>query len=103
MKLARILEHLRGHRYATAEDIRNVFGDYHNVLHWLALFLTGEGKLADECVVDACSIAESQASLFHEWLVHWAAGATVTSALQIRHAEVAALAPEYEKAGAVCA
>lgn len=97
MTLATILEHIRGHRYATAEDIRNVFGDYHNVLHWLALFLIGDKRLADECVVDACAIAESQASLFHEWLVHWAARATVRCALQIKQPQIAELAPEYEK------
>ena len=99
MKFATLLEQLRGsHPYATVEDIRKVFGDYHNVLHWLALFLIGDKKLADECVVDACTIAESQASLFHDWLVHWAARATVRCALQIKHVEIAELAPEYEKA-----
>lgn len=98
MKLATILEIIRGtHRYATADDIRNVFGDYHNALHWLAVFLIGDEKLADACIVDACTIAQTQTPIFHEWLVHWAARATVRCALQSQHARIAELAPEYEK------
>jgi len=58
----------------------------------LALFLTGDKEIADECVVDACGIAETQASLFHEWLVHWAARATVRCALQIRRPQIAEIA-----------
>lgn len=97
MKLATILEQIRGHnRYATADDIRKVFGDYHNVLHWLALFLIGDMEIADGCVVDACTIAQTQTSLFHEWLVQWAARATLRGALQIRHSEIAKIASEYE-------
>jgi DNA-directed RNA polymerase specialized sigma24 family protein len=96
MKLATILEQIRGNnRYATADDIRKIFGDYHNVLHWLALFLIGDMEIADGCVVDACTIAQSQTSLFHEWLVHWAARATLRQALQIRHSQIVEIASEY--------
>ena len=96
MKLATILEQIRGNnRYATADDIRKVFGDYHNVLHWLALFLIGDMEIADGCVVDACTIAQTQTSLFHEWLVHWAARATLRRALQIRHSQIVEIASDY--------
>ena len=85
MRVATILEEIRGkRRYATVDDIRKVFGDYHNVLHWLAVFLIGDEKLADACIVDACTIAQSKTPVFHEWLVHWAARATVACALQIQ-------------------
>jgi hypothetical protein len=98
MKLATILEAIRGsHRCATADDIRNVFGDYHNVLRWLAVFLIGDEKLADACIVDACTIAQTQTPIFHEWLVYWAARATLRCAFQRQHAAIAELAPEYEK------
>jgi len=104
MKLATMLEQIRGnHRYATVDDIRRVFGDYHNVLHWLALFLIGDMKIAEACVVDACSIAETQAALFHEWLIQWAARATLRCALQIQHSQIAEIASEYENLGAVYA
>jgi hypothetical protein len=98
MRLATILEEIRGkHRYATADDIRKVFGDYHNVLHWLAVFLLGHEKLADACIVDACTIAHTQTPIFHEWLVHWAARATLGCAFQRQRALVAELAPGYQK------
>jgi len=98
MKLETILEQIReNHRYATADDIRNVFGDYHNALHWLAVFLIGDDKLADSCIVDACTIAQTQTPIFHEWLVHWAARATLRCAFWRQHAQIAELAPEYEK------
>lgn len=98
MTLATILKEIRGnHRCVTEDDIRKVFGDYHNVLRWLAVFLIGGGKPADTCIVDACTIAQTQAPVFHEWLVHWAARATVGCALQRLHAQIAELATEYEK------
>ena len=102
MKLRNILDEIRGiHRYATADDIRGVFGDYHNVLHWLALFLVGDVKMADACIVDACNIAPTRGPVFHEWLVHWAARATIRSALHTQHAQIAQLVPEYERTAPV--
>ena len=78
MILAMLMEEIRGkHRCATIDDIRKAFGDYHNLLRWLAAFLMGKEELADLDMVDACTIAETQTPEFHEWLVHWAARATV--------------------------
>ena len=102
MKLATLFKEIgRKHRYATTDDIRKVFGDYHNVLHWLAVFLLEDEELAEACIVDACTIAQTQTPVFHEWLVHWAARATVACALQIERACVTELAPEYEKSESV--
>jgi len=98
MKLAMILEEIRGnHLCATADDIRKTFGDYHNLLRWLAVFLTGDEKLADACIVDACTIAEAQTPDFHEWLIHWAARATVGCVLHRQHASIVELATKYEQ------
>lgn len=99
MKLASLIEHLmRAPRHATTEDIRKAFGDYHNVLHWLALFLTGDKELADNCIVDACTVAKNQSPLFHEWLIHWAARATVECALRLQQATIHQLAEGDETA-----
>ncbi len=87
---------LQGRRYATVEDVRKIFADYHDALHWLAGFLIGE-KRAPECVIDACNIAERQGPIFHEWLAHWAARATLRCALLTQRAEIAQLAPAYER------
>ncbi len=96
--LATIFKEIRRKpRYATTDEIRRVFGDYHNVLRWLAGFLIGDERLADACIVDACTIAQAQTPIFHEWLVHWAARATVRCALHRQQLRITELAPEYEK------
>jgi DNA-directed RNA polymerase specialized sigma24 family protein len=84
------------HRYATVGDVRKIFADYHDALHWLAGFLIGD-KLAPACVIDACNIAERQGPEFHEWLAHWAALATLRCALQRQEADIVKLAPAYEQ------
>jgi len=87
---------LQGRRYATVEDVRRIFADYHDALHWLAGFLIGE-KRAPACVIDACNIAERQGPVFHEWLAHWAARATLRCALLTERQKIADLAPTYER------
>ena len=96
MSWAEILDHIAGRRYANANDVRDIFADYHDALHWLATFLIGE-ELARTCVIDAGTIAERQEPLFHEWLAHWAARATLRSALQKQWEQVVELGPTYER------
>src|SRR4051812_39361079 len=91
-----MLDYLAGRRYATAKDVRKIFADYHDALHWLATFLIGE-ELARACIIDACPIAERQGALFHEWLAHWAARATLRAALQRQRNKIIELAAEYEQ------
>jgi len=95
MKWPNILSH--GNRYATVEDVRKIFADYHDTLHWLARFLLTDEVLAPACVVDACNIAERQSPMFHDWLTHWAAHATLLCALRMQRDDVAALVPKYEQ------
>ena len=90
------LDHIAGRRYATASDVRAIFADYHDAIYWLARFLVGE-ELAPACIIDACTIAEHQESLFHEWLAHWAARATLRAALQRQRNQIIELAPGYEQ------
>ena len=96
MNLQETIDHLAGRRCATVEDVRKIFADYHDALYWLATFLIGE-KLAPACVIDAGTIAELQEPLFHEWLAHWAARATLRSALQKQWESVAELGPTYDR------
>jgi len=90
------LNHIAGRRYATANDVRSIFADYHDALDWLAGFLVGE-ELAPACIIDACTIAAHQESLFHEWLAHWAARATLRAALQRQRNQIIELASGYEQ------
>ena len=96
MNWSAIFDRLTGHRYATIDDVRKIFADYHDALHWLAGFLIGD-ELAPACIIYACNIAERQGPIFHEWLAHWAARATLRCALLMRRESVAQLAPGYER------
>ena len=97
-RMTTVLKEFTGnHRCVQPDDIRKVFGDYRNVLRWLAVFLVGGDKLADAFVVDACAIAQTKTPDFHEWLIHWAAHATVGRVLQSQRAHILELALEYEK------
>lgn len=87
---------LRGERFATPDDVRKIFADYHDALYWLAGFLIGD-ELAPACVIDACNIAERQGAVFHEWLAHWAARATLRCALQRQREHILHCAPQYER------
>lgn len=98
MNITTILEDIRAkQRGVTEDDMRKVFGDYHNLLRWVAAFLIEDDKPTDACVIDACTIAEAQTPVFHEWLVHWGARATVARALRGQRAEIAELAHQYEQ------
>ena len=97
MKFQEFLKSLAiGHRDATVGDVRNIFPDYHDALHWLAGFLIDEERAA-ACVVDACNIAERQGHEFHEWLAHYAARATLRCALRMQREEIAELGPGYDR------
>ena len=102
MKLATLVEEiLRKHHYATADDIRETFGDYHKVLHWLVTFLSEDEQDLHGQIIDACALAETQTPEFHDWLVHWAARATVRETLHHQRERIAELAPHYEHQVAV--
>jgi len=61
MNLAKILNELRGTPDPiTEDDIRQAFGDYHNLLQWLADFLIADEKSRAAYIVDAVTIADSQ-------------------------------------------
>lgn len=98
MKLSRVLEEIRGTSHAaTEDDIRQLFGEYHNLLRWLGAFLIREEEFTDDYVIDACTIADKQGPEFHEWLVHWAARATVTGLFEKQQGEISKLASKYEQ------
>jgi hypothetical protein len=98
VNVAQIWESFRvGHRNATLEEIRELFGDYQNVLNWLATFLLKDEDLANDSTVDACTIAESQTAAFHEWLIYWGARATVRVAMQKQYEAVATIGSRYDE------
>ena len=98
MNLSFLVEDIfRKHRYATADDVRNTFGDYHNVLHWLTNFLVEDDAARDGYIVDAAGLTETPTPDFHDWLVQWAARATVRNVLQSERDRITELAKAYEQ------
>jgi hypothetical protein len=63
------------------EYIGRVFSQHREQLEWLANFLTGDETIAAACLVDACTLAESENSGCQEWLLNGACLATIRSAV----------------------
>jgi hypothetical protein len=98
MKLASLVEDIfRKHRYATSDDVRDAFGDYHNVLHWLTNFLVGDNGAQGVYIVDAAGLSDTPTPDFHDWLVQWAARATVRNVLQSERKRIRELAKDHER------
>ncbi len=101
--IASVLQEIKlRHGYVTPNHIRARFGDYHNALSWLSRFLLDDERLAEECVIDVCTIATPatpEIPAFHEWLVYWAVRATFRAAYQRERKSIAELASIYEKEG----
>lgn len=96
MKWSLVFDGLHGRsRWASVEDIRRAFRDYHDALRWLAGLVVEDEGLAEACVVDACTVTERQSQMFHEWLIHWAGVATVRCAIQKQHERIVELAGTY--------
>jgi DNA-directed RNA polymerase specialized sigma24 family protein len=83
--------------HATASDVGRVFTDYRQELEWLALFLTGDEKLVEACLVDARTLATTENQVFEEWLEHWARRATINSAAGMQQSRIRQLAATYER------
>jgi hypothetical protein len=98
VKLSTLLENIGlKHRYTTTDDLRHTFGDHHNALQWLAAFLLGDDEGSDRYIIDASTLADTQTPDFHDWLVHWAARATLRRALETKRKQIAELAAEYDR------
>jgi hypothetical protein len=73
------------------EYIGRVFSQHREQLEWLANFLTGDEKIAAACLVDACTLAESENPGCQEWLLNRACLATIRSAVQIQQRRIVQL------------
>jgi hypothetical protein len=50
-------------------------------LHWTALIITGDSKSAEQCIVNAEGLSESENYAFRDWLVRWGRSATARIAV----------------------
>ena len=84
-----------------AEEIRATFTEHEQELEWLAEFLTGDEMMASACVIDACTLRESENGKSQEWLWPWPREATIRSALDVQRARIAQLASVYDRCDCV--
>jgi len=80
-----------------AEEIRATFTEHGQELEWLAEFLTGDEMMASACVIDACTLRESENGKSQEWLWPWPREATIRSALDVQRARIAQLSSLYDR------
>jgi hypothetical protein len=86
---------------AVSEYVDIVFSQNREELEWLANFLTGDEKIAEACVVDACAQAESENPSLQEWSATWASMSTIRSAAQVQQQRIAQLSSAYMQCGRI--
>src|SRR5271157_4689183 len=84
---------------AVSEYVGTVFSQNREELEWLANFLTGDEKIAEACVVDACAQAELENPGLQQWPSKWASMSTIRSAAQIQQQRIAQLSSAYMQCG----
>jgi len=78
----------RDPRFASANEVRDVFESQSEQLRWLAEAITGDSQLAARCVIDASKLTENNSAIFRDWLAHWARNATVRCSLDHMHTQI---------------
>jgi DNA-directed RNA polymerase specialized sigma24 family protein len=69
-------------KYAGPEDFRQVFSDDRDVLHRLALLLTGDQKKAEQCYVAGLEDSVNTNRVFKEWARTWAKRTILRTAIE---------------------
>lgn len=74
--------------HASAAEVVHCFRDQSLVLRNLAVLITGDPVVADECIVEACENTFRGNTPFREWLFEWAKVATITRAVSRQAAAI---------------
>ncbi len=80
----------------TPEAIRGAFLNSQEELRWLAAFLTGDDRVGEACVLDACEFMQRSFDAGADCLTVSPAYATLNSAIQVKQSRIAELAAVYE-------
>src|ERR1700687_1903475 len=70
-------------KYAGVEDFRQVFSDDRDVLHRLALLLTGDKEKAEQCFVAGLEDSVNTNGVFKAWARTWAKRVIIQNAISI--------------------
>lgn len=69
-------------KYASAEDLRQVFSDDMDALYRLSFLLTGDHEKAEQCFVAGVEDSVNASRVFKEWARTWAKRTIIQSALR---------------------
>ena len=59
--------------------------------------ITGDRKIAEECLVDARKISQQQSNLSVNWMSQWARSATIKQAIQKAHGQILIASHNYDQ------
>src|SRR5512133_3245299 len=71
--------------YAKPSDFCRLFSEEMNSLYLLALMLTAEQKMAEECFASALKDCLKANGVFKNWAATWARRAIVQNAIRVMH------------------
>jgi DNA-directed RNA polymerase specialized sigma24 family protein len=75
--------HSGANKYAGTEDFRQVFSGDRDVLHRLALLLTGDEEKAERCLVAGLEDSVNTNQVFKEWALTWAKRTILQNAIRV--------------------
>jgi DNA-directed RNA polymerase specialized sigma24 family protein len=82
-------------RMRSTAEVQDPFADQRESLYWTALMITGNAELAEQSIIDATGLAESNSREFRDWLVLWAHLATARTALHAVRSSIQSAAKRY--------
>lgn len=72
-----------------------ILSDQKESLHWIALMITGNATSAEQSIVDAGGLTETDRYSFRDWLVRWGRSATARAAVNAVRSSIQATAKQY--------
>jgi len=86
---------LRARGTATTVGAQTAFAEQRESLYRTALIITGNSMLAEQCIIDAGSLTNTNKYAFREWLVQWGQLATARVAVNAVRSSIREITAQY--------
>lgn len=80
---------------ASSHEIKSVFAEQRDYLHWISLVITGDDAIAEQAMLNANDLSASWSGVFRDWLIEWANHITVRASVRAVHDLISASAKRY--------
>jgi len=80
---------------ASSHEIKSVFAEQRDYLHWISLVITGNDAIAEQAMLNANDLSASWSGVFRDWLIEWANHITVRASVRAVHDLISASAKRY--------